>query len=159
MKIPSAFLNLIVIATISSGIATAGQLNWIAPLADCYDTGVSRNRAVIVIFYDSVTSRVDADKMSIRLGLSPKIQKLSDSTVWCMGDVSKDVVAKNMAKALGVKEYPTLSVLQPDPKMIEEKTRIGGFRGVFAEKAFEDAQDYIIRGIAKVHLKPPSPKR
>ena len=117
--------------------AAAGTLQWVAPTADCYDTGVRQHRAVVIIFYDVVGSRLDADKLSLRLSLSPRMQALSGSTVWCMGDVSSDLVAKNIAKALGVSDYPTVSVLAPDPNALDETSRIVGFRGAFAETGFE----------------------
>ena len=127
-------------------------------MADCYDTGVSQNRAIVVIFYNSVTDRLDADKMSIRLGMSPRMQALSDVTVWCMGDVSRDLVAKNIAKALGITEYPTLSVLAPNGSMLDETTRIVGFRGSFAENYLEAAQNHIITGVSKVQAQAGKPR-
>jgi hypothetical protein len=141
---------LVVLAGLGGGSASAGSLNWLAPVADCYDTGVSQKRAVVIIFYDSVNTRLDADKMSIRLAMSPRMQALSDTTVWCMGDVTRDLVAKNIAKALGIAEYPTLSVLAPNPTMLDETGRIVGFKGSFAENHLEGAQNHIIRGVSKV---------
>ncbi len=132
------------------GVASGASLPWLAPVADCYDTGVSQNRAVVIIFYDSVNGRLDADKMSMRLALSPRMQALSETTVWCMGDVTRDLVARNMAKALGILEYPTLSVLAPNPTMLDETGRVVGFRGSFAENGLEGAQNQIVRGVSKV---------
>lgn len=139
------------------GSASAGSLPWLAPLAECYDTGVSQKRAVVIIFYDSVNNRLDADKMSIRLGMSSRMLALSDSTVWCMGDVTRDLVAKNIGRALGISEYPTLSVLAPNPNMIDETVRIVGFRGAFAENGLEGAQNHIIKGVAKVQAQQGKP--
>ena len=138
---------------------SAASLQWLAPVADCYETGVRQNRAVVIIFFDSVTSRVDADKLSIRLGLSPRMQALAAAAVWCMGDVSRDIVPKNLAKALGVTEYPTISVLAPNPNMIDETARIVAFKGWFAERGFEGAQDHIVRGVAKVSAQGGKPPR
>jgi hypothetical protein len=152
MKSPLSLAALVVVvAGLGAGdCASAGSLHWLAPLAECYDTGVSQKRTVVVIFYDSVSNRLDADKMSIRLGMSPRMQALSDTTVWCMGDVTRDLVAKNIAKALGISEYPTLSVLAPNANMLDETGRIVGFRGSFAENHFDGAQDHIIRSVSKV---------
>ena len=158
MKRPLALAALVVLAGLGDGVALADSLHWLAPVADCYDTGVAQNRAVVIIFYDSVGDRIDADKMSIRLAMSPRMQALSGVTIWCMGDVSRDVVAKNMAKALGVTEYPTLSVLAPNPNMIDETARVVGFRGSFAEKGFEGAQDCIVKGVSKVPAKAGRPR-
>jgi hypothetical protein len=152
MKSPRSLAALVVLAGLGAcdSVSAAGSLHWLAPVADCYDTGVSQKRAVVIIFFDPVSTRLDADKMSMRLSMSPRMQALSDVTVWCMGDVTRDLVAKNMAKALGISEYPTLSVLAPNPSMLDETGRIVGFRGPFAENGLEGAQNHIIRGVAKV---------
>lgn len=152
MKSVFSLAALIVLAGVagSGSASAAGSVHWVAPVADCYDTGVSQKRTVVMIFFDPVSSRLDADKMSMRLAMSPRMQALADVTVWCMADVTRDLVAKNIAKALGIAEYPTLSVLAPNPNMIDETGRIVGFRGAFAENHLEGAQNHIIRSVAKV---------
>jgi hypothetical protein len=97
-----------------------------------------------------VTSGVGADTAAIRLSLSPRIQAVASKAVWCFGDVSKDVVSRNIAKALQVKQFPSISVLAPNGEMLDEATRIYDLGTQFfklgsrADVGFEEAAEKLI---------------
>ena len=110
-----------------SGVAFAADaIKWGTNLADDYDRGVAEHKPIVVLFYDITTSRYDADVLSTQILLSEKLGKAADSAVWCFADVSKDIVPRNIAKALDIKTFPTISVLKPNPDALEETTRVVG---------------------------------
>ena len=135
--------------------AFAEPIHWTDKVATCYDSGVHDHKPIVILFYDRVTSGVSADKVSIRLSLSPRIQAVAPQAVWCFADVSTDLVSRNIAKALRITQYPSLSVLAPKGDMLDEAARIydlGFFEtGSRADMGFEEeAERRIILQIEKL---------
>jgi hypothetical protein len=110
----------------ASEIAKADSIKWGTVLADDYDRGVAEHKPIVVLFYDITTSRYDADVLSTQVLMSASLGKAAGSAVWSFADVSKDLVARNIAKALGIKTFPTISVLKPDPDALDETSRVVG---------------------------------
>jgi hypothetical protein len=104
----------------------AESIKWGTALADDYDRGVAQHKPIVVLFYDISTSRVDADVLSVQILGSAKLGKLAGSAVWSFADVSNDLVARNIAKALGITTFPTISVLKPDAAALDETFRVVG---------------------------------
>ena len=116
-------------AMLSLGIdsAHAEPIKWGSVLADDYDRGVAEHKPIVVLFYDITTSRYDADMLSTQISLSTTLGKFAGSAVWSFANVSNDLVAKNIAKALGITTFPSISVLRPDGEALYETFRVVGF--------------------------------
>jgi hypothetical protein len=114
--------------TIPLGAATARAepIRWGTVLADDYDRGVAERKPIVVLFYDITTSRYEADMLSVQIISSAALGKLAGSAIWSFADVSKDLVARNIAKALEITSFPTISVLKPNGTALDETTRIVG---------------------------------
>ena len=125
----------------------ANAIKWGTNLADDYDRGVAEHKPIVVLFYDITTSRYDADILSTRILLSEKLGKVADSAVWCFADVSKDIVPRNIAKALDIKTFPTISVLKPNPDALEETTRVVGMLPI------DTMEIGVVRGIERAAQK------
>ena len=106
--------------------AAAGSIKWGTTLADDYDRGVAEHKPIVVLFYDITTSRSDADVLSTQILMSATLAKAADTAVWSFADVANDRVASNIAKALGIKTFPAISVLKPDGDALDETSRIVG---------------------------------
>jgi hypothetical protein len=128
-------------------IATNDTVRWGTNLATDYDRGVAEHKPVVVLFYDVVTTRTPADLLSTQILMSAKLGKAANSAVWSFADVSNDIVAKNMAKALGIKTLPTISVLKPNPDAIDETARLVGVL------AIDTTEIGIMQGIGKASQK------
>lgn len=120
------FVLISLIIPIENEAASAESIMMGTVLADDYDRGVAEGKPIVVIFYDITTSRYDADVLSTEIVGSAKLEKLAGSAVWSFADISKDMVARNIAKALGITEFPTISVLRPDGSALDETSRIVG---------------------------------
>ena len=127
--------------------AAAESIKWGNVLADDYDRGVAEHKPVVVLFYDIRTSRLDADMLSMRMQMSATLGKAAGSAVWSFADISRDLVASNIAKALGIKTFPTISVLKPDPDALDESVRVVGVLPI------ETTEVGVMRGIEKASKK------
>jgi hypothetical protein len=107
-------------------VARAESVRWGSVLANDYDRGVAEHKPIVVLFYDITTSRRDADMLSTQISLSATLGKRASSAVWSFADVSNELVAKNIAKALGITTFPTISVLKPDGAALDETFRVVG---------------------------------
>jgi hypothetical protein len=138
--------------------ARSEPIRW-ADVAICYDRGVDEQKPIVILFYDKTTSRVSADMVSVRLSLSPRIQAVASKASWCFGDVSSDLVSRNIAKALHIEKYPAISILAPNGNMLDESARVYDLSAQVDSVAFEEAaQKYIVlhveRLAAKYHGRP-----
>lgn len=125
----------------------ADSIKWGTVLADDYDRGVAEHKAIVVLFYDIRTSRLDADMLSARMSMSAPLAKVAGSAVWSFADISADLVASNMAKALGIRTFPTVPVLKPHPDDIDETVRVVGLQPI------ETTEVAVMRGIEKAARK------
>jgi hypothetical protein len=131
------------------GVATAEPIQW-TDVGPCYERGVREQKPIVLLLYDKVTSRVDADVVATRLSLSPWIQAVASKASWCFGDVPSDLISLNISKALQIKYYPSVSVLAPDGEILDETARI---RMAARIDGSEAAEKYIVLGIEKLAAK------
>jgi hypothetical protein len=131
------------------GVATAEPIQW-ADVGTCYERGVHEQKPIVLLLYDKVTGRVDADVIATRLSLSPRIQAVVSKASWCFGDVSSDLISLNISKALQIKYYPSVSVLAPDGEMLDETARI---RMAARIDGSEAAEESIVQGIERLAAK------
>jgi hypothetical protein len=135
-------------------LAAAEPIPWSADVATCYDRGVHEQKPIVLLLYDKVTGRVDADVVAARLSLSSRIQAVASKATWCFGDVSGDLVSRNFAKALQVRYYPSVSVLAPNGEMLDETDRVVGMSARIDNPGFEEgAEKYIVLGIERLAAK------
>lgn len=138
---------------LGADMAKAQPIQW-GNVADCYDRGVYERKPIVMLLYDKVTSRFDADVVATRLSLSPRIQAVASKASWCFGDVSSDLVSYNIGKALQIDYYPSVSVLEPDGKMIDEVFRVVGLAARIDKPGFEEAAEkFIVARIEKLAAK------
>jgi hypothetical protein len=127
--------------------ARAEPVKWGSVLADDYDRGVAEHKPIVILFYDIATSRYDADMLSMQISLSATLGKRASSAVWSFADISNNLVARNIAKALGITTFPTISVLRPDGEALDETFRIVGLLPIGTTEIG------VIRGIEKASKK------
>ena len=145
-----AILRLVVFSVIFPiGIdaAPAEPIRWGSVLADDYDRGVAEHKPIVVLFYDITTSRYDADMLSTQISLSATLGKFAGSAIWSFANVSNDLVAKNIAKALDITIFPTISVLRPNREALYETSRVVG------HLPMGTTEIGVIRGIEKASKK------
>jgi len=135
--------------TVSLGAvaARAEPIRWGTVLADDYDRGVAERKPIVVLFYDIATSRYDADVLSVQILNSAALGKLAGSAIWSFADISNDLVAKNIAKALDITTFPTISVLKPNGTALDEAFRIVGLLPIGTTEIG------VMRGIARASEK------
>jgi hypothetical protein len=146
----TAVISLVILAlTVSLGAvaARAEPIKWGTVLADDYDRGVAEGKPIVVLFYDITTSRYDADVLSAQILSSAALGKLAGSAIWSFADISNDLVATNIAKALGITTFPTISVLKPNGTALEEAFRIVGLLPIGTTEIG------VMRGIARASEK------
>jgi hypothetical protein len=140
-------------APLGGDVATAQPIQW-ADFPGCYDRGVDEQKPIVMLLYDKVTSRIDSDVVATRLSLSPRIQAVASRASWCFGDVSRDLVSRNIGKALQITYYPSVSVLAPDGKMLDETARVVGMAARIDGSGFEQAAEkYIVMQIERLAAK------
>jgi len=127
--------------------ACAEPIRWGTVLADDYDRGVAEGKPIVVLFYDIATSRYDADVLSVQILSSAALGKLAGSAIWSFADISNDLVAKNIAKALDITTFPTISVLKPNGTALDEAFRIVGLLPIGTTEIG------VMRGIARASEK------
>lgn len=150
LRLLAAIVCLITISLIipfDNEAASAESIKWGTVLADDYDRGVAEHKPVVVLFYDITKSRYDADVLSTEILGSTKLESLAGSAVWSFADISKDLVARNIAKALGITTFPTISVLKPDGEALDESSRVAGLLPI------ETTETGVMRGIERASEK------
>ncbi|RTM03376.1 MAG: hypothetical protein EKK31_18615 [Hyphomicrobiales bacterium] len=142
---------LLLAGPLGRGPAVAESIRWGDDVGSCYDRGVYAKKPIVMLFYDKVANRVDADTVATRLSLSLRMQAVAMKASWCFADVSSDLVSRNIAKALGVEKYPAISVLAPDGNKIDESARIYDLRAAVDTTGYvEAAENYLIQRIEKL---------
>ena len=134
--------GLIVAGSLAAGPLLAQDptkpIHWyVDSTADLYRDAVERNMPFVLVFMESGPW---TDSLVAALKGCDVIQRLEPVVLFGMAHPSKDVVARNMATALGLKNLPTTSLLEPDPKIISELGRIEGF-----EPASQFTEDIVRR--------------
>ncbi|MEO8562032.1 MAG: neutral zinc metallopeptidase [bacterium] len=104
----------------------SGQaIQWYADrTADAYDFAVSQRKPLVLVT-GSATGQYFRRLKSEVLD-SPQLAALSTVAVFAYADPANDVVARNMAKALGYDGYPVISLFAPNANMLDERARIVG---------------------------------
>lgn len=100
-----------------------------------YRDAVELNRPFVLVFLGDGRW---TDSLVNTLTQCEVVKRLAPVVLFGMAHPEKDVVARNMATALGVEKLPTISSLEPDPKIISELGRIEGF-----ETASEFTEDVV----------------
>ncbi|WP_374571184.1 thioredoxin fold domain-containing protein [Phenylobacterium sp.] len=59
----------------------------------------------------------------------PNVNALSGQAVFAYSEASVDKGAATIANSLGIKKYPTVAILEPDPNMLRERGRMEGLYG------------------------------
>jgi hypothetical protein len=154
----SVILGLSLAAPLAADRAAAEPLAW-SDVAKCYDRGVYEHKPIVMLLYDKPTSRFDADVVATRLSLSPKIQAVASKATWCFGDVSSDLVSRNLGKALQIKDYPSVSILAPDGAALDETARVVGMTARLDGSGFqESAEVYIVVHVEQLWAKYHEPR-
>ena len=146
----TAVISLVILAlmvSLGAVAARAEPIKWGTVLADDYDRGVAEGKPIVVLFYDITTSRYDADVLSTQILSSAALGKLAGSAIWSFADISNDLVAKNIAKALGITTFPTISALKPNGTALEETFRVVGLLPIGTTEIG------VMRGIARASEK------
>ena len=118
------------LAADARGFVSKGALNFpdffSRNMADGYDTAVAEHKLIVAIFAAATSS--PSQKMAAEIRNSSRFAELANCAQFIQAEPESELVAKNMADALGVDSYPTLSILLPDPDSIYETHRFVGFR-------------------------------
>jgi hypothetical protein len=111
--------------------------------AALYSEAVERNLPFMLVFL--APSGKFSDDLETALTNCAVVARLEPVVLFGLAHPDKDVVARNMATALGVAKLPTISILEPDPKIISELGRIEGV------EAAATVTDDIVRLLGQGH--------
>lgn len=104
---------------------TPKPIHWyVDSTAALYRDAVEWNIPFVLVFMESGPW---TDSLVSVLRGCEVMRRLEPVVLFGMAHPSTDVVARNMATALGIARLPTISLLEPDPKIISELGRIEGF--------------------------------
>lgn len=101
-----------------------GPIPWHHDTLDAYKEALKANKPLVVVFGEQGSSWFVDQMAEMR---KPEMEEVAQQAVWLEGIPSKDKAAAAIAKALELKEYPTISVLAPNPDKITETMRFEGF--------------------------------
>jgi hypothetical protein len=101
----------------------AGAIVWARDFEHGYTDALALKKGMVVVF----VGRGPWNEKLIASLESPEVGALADQAIWIRSDPSQDVMAKNVATALGVEHLPTIAVLDPDPEILSEELLIEGY--------------------------------
>ena len=106
-------------------VAAVTTIQWyVNNTADAYDRGVAENKPIIVVSGDpNGANFIRLKKETLE---SPVLASLANAAIFVYTDPSRDIVARNIGKALGYDRLPVISLLAPNPNMLDEAARIVG---------------------------------
>lgn len=114
-----------------AGIPRPGQaaavttIHWyVNNTADAYDRGVAENKPIV--FVSGAASGANFIRLKQETLESPVLAPLANKAIFVYADPASDVVASRLGKALGYQGLPVISLLAPNPNMIDEASRIVG---------------------------------
>lgn len=94
-------------------------------LFGAYKQAIKENKPLVVV-YGEDWCKYCGDMIEKAL-VCPKVNALAGSAIFSYSTPSRDPGAKVAAKSLDIHSYPSVSVLEPDPRMLREDGRIVGF--------------------------------
>ncbi|MDQ6830026.1 MAG: neutral zinc metallopeptidase [Gemmatimonadota bacterium] len=101
------------------------SIHWfVDSTAEAYDLAVAQRRPIVLVTGDF--NGVYFKRLKNEVLISSRLTQLAPFAVFAYADPSHDIVARNMARALSYDRYPTISLLAPNPSMIDEAFRIVG---------------------------------
>ncbi len=95
-----------------------------ATALDAYQKGLAEKKPVVLIIGEDWCQYCKQLEKELA---KPEFQQYAGRAVFAKVQPSKDPSAKAIADALDIKNYPAISILEPNPAMIEERGRIVGF--------------------------------
>jgi len=98
---------------------------WGESLLDGYQRALQENKPVVVLYASSGCTW--CNKLERDLVASREMEKYLPCAIFVKADVDKDIAAKTLLNGLEIKNYPTLSILMPNPEVVEESGRIVGY--------------------------------
>ncbi len=105
--------------------AAATTIHWyVNNTADAYDRGVAENKPIVLVSGDA--NGANFSRLKRETLESPVLAPLANAAIFVYADPARDVVARTIGKALGYQGLPVISLLAPNPNMIDEVSRIVG---------------------------------
>jgi hypothetical protein len=92
--------------------------------ADAYDRGVAENKPIVLVSGDA--NGANFIRLKQETLESAVLAPLANAAIFVYADPARDIVARNIGKALGYERLPVISLLAPNPNMIDEASRIVG---------------------------------
>jgi hypothetical protein len=110
---------------VATSARPAATIHWyVDKTADAYDVAVAQKKPLILVSGDA--NGMYFRRLKNEVLFSPALATLASVAIFAYADPTRDVVAKNMGTALGYDVGPTISLLSPNPDMIDEVSRIVG---------------------------------
>jgi hypothetical protein len=101
------------------------RIGWYFSAIDAYKAGVAANLPIVFVYSEDwcryCLVLVD------RALTCPSVNALAGRAVFAYVDPMADKAADAIARSLDIDAYPTISVIEPDSRMILERMRINGF--------------------------------
>lgn len=94
-------------------------------LLGVYKQAIRENKPLIIVYGEDQCKYCGG--MIVEALTCPKVNALAGSAIFGYSVPSRDPGAKVAAKSLDIHSYPSVSVLEPDRKMLREDGRIVGF--------------------------------
>ncbi|MEO7996200.1 MAG: neutral zinc metallopeptidase [Gemmatimonadaceae bacterium] len=106
-------------------VAAVTTIYWyVNNLAEAYDRGVAENKPIVLVSGDANGANfIRLKKETLE---SPILAQLANAAIFVYTDPARDIVARNIGKALGYDRLPVISLLAPNPNMIDEAGRMIG---------------------------------
>lgn len=91
---------------------------------DAFRDAIDKNKPLVLVISEDWCGY--CKRMETELG-KPAVQNLKDKAVFSISSPSKDKGAAAIAGSLGIEAYPTISVIEPEARMLLERGRINGY--------------------------------
>lgn len=106
-------------------VATVTSIRWyVNNTAEAYDRGVAENKPIVLVSGDA--NGANFIRLRRETLESPVLASLANTAIFVYTDPTRDIVARNIGKALGYDRLPVISLLAPNPNMLDEAYRIVG---------------------------------
>jgi len=91
---------------------------------DAYDLAVQEGKPVVFVY--GIADATYFLRLKHEVLGSPELARLAPYAIFVYADPAHDVVTRNFGKALGYERSPVISLLAPNPTMLDEVTRLVG---------------------------------
>ncbi|MBC8088832.1 MAG: neutral zinc metallopeptidase, partial [Phycisphaerae bacterium] len=107
------------------GRVVVATVHWyVNDLANAYDRGVAQNKPTVFVSVD--LNDPNFNRFKTETLQSPIFAQLANYAIFVYSDPTRDIVARNAGNALGYGRLPVISLLAPNPNMLDEASRIIG---------------------------------